>query len=290
MHSMTGYGSSQYKNRQVEIEVHVKSVNGRFLEIRFHLPKEYGPLENDLRKHFQSWSRGTIDVYVHRRPAAEARLKTVKVRSESAHFWAKTLKKLSNELKLSSEVSLRDILQMPFVMEHQDRVSLFPGEAKWLESQVKSAAAKCLKFRSREGLTLKKELIAQIKKLETLVSSMSSWRDEAMKNSQQRLKSRLATLEAESMDASRLALETALMIDKMDVHEEVVRLLEHIKACRQLLQNGEAKGKKLDFYCQELLREVNTIGSKSQLASLTQVVVNAKSTIEKFREQVQNIE
>ncbi len=79
-------------------------------------------------------------------------------------------------------------------------------------------------------------------------------------------------MEAEQLDASRLALETALMIDKMDVHEETVRLSEHVKACRALIHSGEARGKKLDFYCQELLREVNTIGSKSQLASLTQVV------------------
>ena len=119
---------------------------------------------------------------------------------------------------------------------------------------------------------------------------MEGWREEAMKSSHQRLKSRLAAVEAEQTDASRLALETALLIDKMDVHEEVVRLREHLKACRGLIQAGEARGKKLDFYCQELLREVNTIGSKSQLASLTHVVVEAKSVIEKFREQVQNIE
>lgn len=97
-------------------------------------------------------------------------------------------------------------------------------------------------------------------------------------------------MEAEQFDASRLALESALLIDKMDVHEEVIRLGEHLKACRGLIQAGNARGKKLDFYCQELLREVNTIGSKSQLASLTQAVVDAKSIIEKFREQVQNIE
>jgi uncharacterized protein (TIGR00255 family) len=104
----------------------------------------------------------------------------------------------------------------------------------------------------------------------------------------------LASLEGETLDAPRLALETALLIDKMDVHEEVVRLTEHVKACRELISrgddSGQGSGKKLDFYCQELLREVNTIGSKSQLASLTQVVVVAKSVIEKFREQVQNIE
>ena len=85
MKSMTGYGAHKSKNRQLEIEVHVKSVNGRFLEIRFHLPKEYSPFENDFRKVFgATWVRGTVDVYIHRRPGAEVRLQTVKIRGENA--------------------------------------------------------------------------------------------------------------------------------------------------------------------------------------------------------------
>jgi uncharacterized protein (TIGR00255 family) len=287
---MTGYGASQMKNRQLEIEVHVKSVNGRFLETRFHLPKEYAPFENDFRKVFQDWARGTVDVYVHRRPAADARLQTVNIKPQNAEHWAKTLKNLAKSLKLNHDVSLRDILQMPYVIEHQDRLSLVPGELKLVEAQLKKAKQKCEALRAKEGATLKKELLAQLRDLEKKIGEVDGWREEAMKGAQARLKSRLAAMDAEQLDASRLALETALMIDKMDVHEEVIRLMEHVKACRALINEGAARGKKLDFYCQELLREVNTIGSKSQLASLTQVVVDAKSIIEKFREQVQNIE
>lgn len=290
MNSMTGYGASQLKSRNLEIEVHVKSVNGRFLEVRFHLPKEYAPFENDFRKIFQGWSRGTVDVYVHRRVKTESRMKSVELRRENARHWSKELKALAKSLGLEDRLTLRDILQMPFVMEHQERQSLFPGELKLVESQIKAARKKCEVVRAKEGVALKKELLAQLKNLENGISRMEQWREEAMKSSHQRLKTRLAALEVEQMDSSRLALETALLLDKMDVHEEIVRLSEHVKACRGLIQAGEAKGKKLDFYCQELLREVNTIGSKSQLASMTQVVVDAKSIIEKFREQVQNIE
>lgn len=289
MNSMTGYGASQIKNRQLELEVHVKSVNGRFLEVRFHLPKEYAPFENDFRKVFQEWRRGTVDVYIHRKPALEARLQTVNIKVQNAKHWATTLKSLSKAVGIQDEVSLRDILQMPYVMEHQDRLSLLPGELKLVEGQLKKAMQKCQALRAREGQMLKKELLSQIRNLELKIGEVDKWREEAMKLAQQRLKSRLAAMEAE-LDASRLALETALLIDKMDVHEEVIRLGEHLKACRSLIQSDEGRGKKLDFYCQELLREVNTIGSKSQLASLTQVVVDAKSIIEKFREQVQNVE
>ena len=91
-------------------------------------------------------------------------------------------------------------------------------------------------------------------------------------------------------DPARLAVEAALAVDRTDVHEELVRLAEHVRVCRTLVGGTGARGKKLDFYGQELLREVNTIGSKAQGAALTQVVVSAKSIIEKFREQVQNIE
>jgi uncharacterized protein (TIGR00255 family) len=175
-------------------------------------------------------------------------------------------------------------------MEHQERVSLFPGEAAVATKALSKAATTCQAFRSREGANLRKELLSLVRALEGRLAAMEGWREEAVKSAQQRLKSRLATLDAEQLDASRLALETALMIDKMDVHEEIVRLREHLKACKALIQGKDARGKKLDFYCQELLREVNTIGSKSQLASLTQAVVDAKSVIEKFREQVQNVE
>lgn len=290
MKSMTGYGASQARSRQLELEIHVKSVNGRFLELRFHLPKEYAPFENEFRAAFTKWTRGTVDIYIHRKPAGDSRLEGTRIRAQTAAYWAKQLRALAKSLGIKNDLTLRDILQMPFVLEHQDRGALLPGELKLVESHLRKAVQKADQFRMREGVMLKKETLNLLKDLDSRVEEMTKWREEAMKGSHQRLKTRLAGLETEKMDPSRLALETALMIDKMDVHEEVVRLREHIKACRGLVSDGEARGKKLDFYCQELLREVNTIGSKSQLSSLTHAVVEAKSLIEKFREQVQNIE
>ena len=287
---MTGYGSSQHKSRQLELDVQIKSVNGRFLEIRFHLPKEYAPFENEFRKAFVGWQRGTVDVYVSRRPTGESRLQTVQLNEANARFWTKQLQGLATKLKLPADIHLRDVLQMPFVLETQERLALLPDEIKTLTKLLEKAAQQCQKMRLSEGLVLRKELIALLKSLEARVVSMEGWRQEAVEAAETRLQSRLAGLQREALDPTRLAMEMALVMDKMDVHEEIVRLREHVKACRALIEVEDARGKKLDFYCQELLREVNTIGSKSQLTSLTAIVVEAKSLIEKFREQVQNIE
>jgi uncharacterized protein (TIGR00255 family) len=295
MNSMTGYGSSRLKNHRLEIETHVKSVNGRFLEIRFHLPKEYSPYENDFRKIFTpGWARGTVDVYVHRRVLGGTGLPPVQLRTDHALYWLKRLRRLAKELDLKAEVSLPNVLQMPMVLESTDRSSLLAGELKFVAQEIQCAADECQRVRAREGSVLKKELQAQMKNLQACVPQLEEWRAEAFKNTQERLKSRLSSPETEGLDKSRLALEIALILDKMDIREEIVRLKEHVAACRDLITEStgadKSRGKKLDFYGQELLREVNTIGSKSQLASLTKVVISAKSIIENFREQVQNIE
>lgn len=290
MHSMTGYGSSAHKSRQLEIEVHVKSVNGRYLDLRFHLPKEYAPLESELKGCFDnSWRRGTVDIYVHRRLSSDAKMGGG-IRLVQAESWAKTLRALNKKLKIQQDITLRDVLAMPFVIETQDRSPLLDQEMKVLKAQIRDAAKGAQAFRKREGNTLKKELLNLLAQLEKCIKQMLEWRGQAQGQLQARLQTRIESFATSDIDPARLAVESALMADRMDVQEELVRLGEHIQSCRKLIQDGAAQGKKLDFFCQELLREVNTVGSKSGLAGLTQTVVEAKSIIEKFREQVQNIE
>jgi uncharacterized protein (TIGR00255 family) len=159
-----------------------------------------------------------------------------------------------------------------------------------LKSKLKEAAKSCHDFRSREGQMLKKELLSLSEQLLNCVKRLGEFREVAQVQAQTRLQARIVALGSEGLDPARLAVESALLTDKMDVQEELVRLEEHIQSCRKLIKEGGAQGKKLDFFCQELLREVNTIGSKSAMAPLTQTVVEAKSIIERFREQVQNVE
>ncbi len=290
MQSMTGYGSAKAKCGKIELEVHVKSVNGRFLELRFHLPKEFVNIENDLKDKLKEFKRGSVDVYVHRKKSRPKTEQKPELNIDQIAHWVKTLRAVQKKFSLESEIQIRDILQMPQVMESMDTGDFEPGEIKALEKALGEAAGECLKFRRREGLSLQKELLSQLSDLNLHLEKMRGWRAQAMAQIEARLAQRLGQLENADLDPARLAVESALLVEKMDVQEELVRLAEHISSCQKLVKKSEASGKKLDFYCQELLREVNTIGSKSQLASLTAVVVDAKSTIEKFREQIQNVE
>ena len=155
---------------------------------------------------------------------------------------------------------------------------------------LKKALASCLKERKREGVALKKDLNHQLQEITKVISRMQKLRTAANNELKKRFNSKLEKWQNLNYDPQRLAQELTINLDKVDINEEMSRLKEHIRSCKALIAGADGRGKKLDFYSQELLREVNTIGSKSQVSKLTEEVVNAKSIIERFREQVQNIE
>ena len=154
-----------------------------------------------------------------------------------------------------------------------------------------AALKSCEKERVREGEAIKKHLLVLVSGLEKEVQKILSLRNEANQHLQEKyeakIKSRLKTSE---IDYQRLSQEIVIQLEKGDINEEIQRLGEHVANFRMLVRNPQSEGKKLDFYTQELLREVNTIGSKSQISDITQSVIEAKTLIEKLREQVQNVE
>ena len=290
MNSMTGFGSHRFRGRDLELDVHVKSVNGRFLEVRLHLPKEFAPFEGEVRAALRGWDRGTVDVFVQRRPLRPRGRPTVQINDHHAVYWAKRLRDLNRKLGFTAEVTLRDVLAMPQVLEGDEAHVDARAELGPLIKATRAAVAACGRVRKSEGVRLKRELLGQLTALERLVKRLGTAQTSSRRAAASRLDARVVSLGGEPLDPARLAVETALVMEKVDVHEEMVRLREHVRACRLVITGGGARGKKLDFYGQELLREVNTIGSKSPGAELTNLVVEAKSVIEKFREQVQNIE
>ena len=203
----------------------------------------------------------------------------------------KNYKKLGKELGLKGEVSLLDVAGLPDVFTVTEQQSVAEKEKKVLMQAQKAAVKTAQTERLREGKALKSEVSKQLGHLGQLLKQIRTEVSEVKPKLEAKLKKRLASLiDEEDIDPQRQAQEVAILVDKSDVSEEVVRLEEHLKRFKELLKSEQSVGKKLDFYCQELLREFNTIGSKSSFAELTAKVLDAKSGVESLREQVQNIE
>lgn len=302
MKSMTGFGRSSSQSSGApavsestpEIDLSIRAVNGRFLEIRFHLPREYAGLESDFKAILQkTFSRGTLDIFVNR--ARKSQKAEVAANSQLASQFMSAYRQLGDDLKLAGEPSLDWLVRIPDVLAVREHSEITPEEATLAKTLLEDAAKKCDAERIREGAALKSELERHLSALETLSQSFETLKTEANSELEKRYRERLQTAIQKfgpggQLDEQRMAQEVVMQLDRADISEELQRLREHVKAYRDLLAKKEPQGKKLDFYAQELLREVNTIGSKSHIAKLTSLVVEAKTLVERIREQVQNAE
>ncbi len=292
MKSMTGYGRAAFTSKQLELEISVKAVNGRFLEMRFHLPREYMPYESEFKKLMGKYFvRGTLDIYVNRHLGAQADTTNIQVNTVLAKKWLKAYRDLSKKLSLHGEPSVDMILRVPDVLTIEEHSKVTEAECQMAQKLLAKAAASADTERKREGAGLRIELARLLAELEKFVKAMETHRQDANRELEKKFRERLGRLGLDqTLDAGRLAQEVMIQVDRSDINEEIHRLREHIKAYQDLVRSSESHGKKLDFYAQELLREVNTVGSKSQLTGLTNAVVEAKAIVERIREQVQNVE
>lgn len=290
---MTGFGRSDVTIDGINIDISVKSVNGRFLDVRQHLPKKYLSLESDVQKAAKKlFSRGSLDIYVQRSSKAGGSLSPLRFQTELAAQWIKEFRKVLKDLKINSDISAQDLLNhVPDFMVNDDADQLQKKEQQSFLKALSQALAKCAESRSQEGEFLRKTCLGYMATLEKNRELLLKQRDlfvsEAPAKMQERLKKILGEID---LDPQRVLQEVGHMVDRSDIEEELQRFGEHIKNVTQLFRSSEAQGKKLDFYAQELLREINTIGSKSQSAKITEIVVATKNTIEQLREQIQNIE
>lgn len=295
MKSMTGYGIFRLQNNDVSIEVSFRAVNGRFFENRFHLPKIYHVFESDLKKKMSEIiKRGTVDVYISRKLKTLGTNNKISINTRLAQDYLKSFRKLSKDLYLKDDVKLEMILRQPEMIQVEEAESVNSSELQILKKVFETALKKFDLERVREGQALKKDILKNIKDLQKLTLKISKLREEANKILQEKFEAKIkAKLPKESLsglDQARITQEIVIQIEKADINEEIVRLNEHLKNFEKLVDSVVVEGKKLDFYTQELLREINTIGSKSQISGITESVVDAKTLIERLREQVQNVE
>ncbi len=292
MKSMTGYGAARSHSSQVHLEISIRCVNGRFLETRFHLPKEYLSLEPELKKRLQSHiKRGTIDIFVSRKVSPESLAMNIKLNRPLAQRYVKILKEMATQMNVPPQFRPETVAHWPDVITRDLGTDIDTQEKNLMFRTFEKCLKACDSERNREGLFLKKDLDRTLKLLFVTVNQVQKLRASADGELQQKFELRMRSrLKGMEIDPQRLSQEVLIQLEKSDVNEEIVRLLEHIKNVQKLLSSADAEGKKLDFYIQELHREMNTIGSKSQVSSITQAVVEGKTIIERLREQVQNIE
>ncbi len=296
MKSMTGYGLARSQSNEVSIEVSVRAVNGRFLENRFHLPRGYYGFESDLKKKLTEFiKRGTVDVYISRKQKANSVSSKIVMNTKLASEYLKAFRKLSKDLQMNEAVKFELITRQSDVIQIEEQDQIAANEIILLKKTFEAALKKFEVERLREGLALKKDLQKNLKDLQKYVLKISKLREDANKMLQEKfeakLKSRLPKdAAAQGIDPQRITQEIVIQLEKADINEEITRLNEHLKNFEKIIELDVVEGKKLDFYTQELLREVNTIGSKSQVAGITESIVESKTLIERIREQVQNVE
>lgn len=293
MQSMTGFGQATAQMEGVLIEVSIKSVNGRYLEARPHIPKKFLPCEADMMKVLKKrFTRGTIDIYIQRQSEGSQGDVDFTFQNKVAKKWLTEFRKSLKDLKVKDNLEARDLIHIPDFMHVREPVGLNDKEKKLLLQVFEKAIDACQKERVREGESLRKISLEHLKNLHKQIKDLRSQREQFVKDASAKVEAKLQKWlqGAVTMEPSRLMQEVAVLVDRTDIAEELDRLSEHLKNVEDLLQGQGAHGKKLDFYAQELLREVNTIGSKSPSAKIVESVVTAKNIIEQLREQIQNIE
>lgn len=290
--SMTGYGKEAIQLEQHILSIEMRSINHRFLDITMKMPRNLLFLEESFKKVIKRFfSRGKIEVFITINGQGNIR-KNLQVDWDLLdqymdHFnQIKKLHQLEGEIPASILVSLPDIFEVYEEEEMNDELKIM------LQNVLEKACSELLAMRETEGAFLAKDILERLSRMKELTNSLQQLRVTVIKEYQERIKERIKQHISDTahLDISRIHQEVAILAEKGDITEELIRLDSHIEQMKKTLIEERNIGRKLDFICQEMHREANTIGSKSMDAEINQLDVLLKSEIEKIKEQVQNIE
>lgn len=291
IYSMTGYGRAEQDFEEYSIAVEIRSVNSRYLDINFRTPDILSTQEYELKKVVQEFcTRGQLSVRVNLN-SPENRWTKPTVDHALLSQYQQILQEMQNTLGIDEQPQLSDYLRLPDVVTFEEDLPDTDVLFARVEGVLKTALNELQGMRQKEGEALKQDFLERLTWLE---ESLENLQESASENSQtvlESLRSRIDNLlDDVPVDEDRLAQEVAYIADKVDTTEEIVRFQSHIKQFRNLLKDGDSVGKKLNFLLQEMNREINTIGAKSNNSEISHLVVDVKNELEKLREQVQNIE
>ncbi|WP_410511607.1 YicC/YloC family endoribonuclease [Paenibacillus sp. BR2-3] len=294
--SMTGYGQSSLHFGGYKISFEVKSVNHRYSEVVLRMPREWTGFEDMLRRKVQEHiKRGRVDVTINREQEEETASGLV-LNHSAVKSYIRAANELIREFGFSGELSLRDMLSLPDIMKNGEganaEAALSDSWRGVLEKGMEQSLHSLLEMRAREGRYLTADLELRLEKLEMLHSEMLELASLVVSEYRDKLRQRLTELNDGTFpfDEPKFGMEIAIFADRCNIDEELTRLYSHIDQCRTLLRGNDPVGRKLDFLIQEMNRETNTIGSKSNQLSLVNRVLEMKAELEKIREQAANLE
>ena len=287
--SMTGYGRGITVKNKLSAEVELKSVNSRFLEIVLKLPFALSDREYELREILKKKiKRGKLNCVIQFK--RDGNNDVAKVNEKKLKSYIALIEKVKKSARIKEEIKLEHILNNSDIISSPD-TGLTESEFNLVKSAFGTAIDELIKMKKNEGTELSKDLIKRINSIEKKVVSIEKEFKQSVTGYHQKLKERIEVLiQNSSADDQRMQTELALIADKADITEECVRLKSHLKFFIESIMKEKEPGRKLNFLCQELNREANTISSKSISTSITQKAVLIKEQIEKIREQIQNIE
>ena len=286
--SMTGFGKGEAVVGDKKFRVELRSLNSKQLDLSIKIPSKYRAAEAEVRSIVtRELQRGKVDCFV----SAEAAVAetSAHINREAFKAYAKELREVSAEggLTISDDVLLRSVLRMPDVVTNEER-EVSDDELKTILEATIIAAEELNKFRVQEGAILIADLLKRIDLIEQYRHEVEPFEGARVDVIKARIRENIEKMQIE-VDSNRLEQEMIFYIEKLDITEEKVRLDNHCNYFREVAREEEAPGRKLGFIAQELGREINTMGSKSNEANMQRLVVKMKDELEKIKEQVLNI-
>jgi len=289
--SMTGYGRVEGLCDGRNIIVEAKSVNHRFLEIALRMPASLYPLEMEYKKKIaERFKRGRIDVSIRLEGECSDTSK-VNLNMDIARGYFDVLSRIKTEFNIQEPVSIKSLISFRDIFTPPLETQLDADFLNSVEKMLQEALSILVNMRQDEGIVLFSDMQMRLQAIGEIIVDIRLRAPQVVLEYQKRLSERIKELTAGlELDAGRLAQEVAVMADRCDITEEIVRMQSHIGQFEALLQSDEAEGRKIDFLLQEMNREINTIGSKGNDVEIARQVIDVKSELGKLREQAQNIE
>lgn len=288
MKSMTGYGYTEHRDHQVHLVLELKSYNNRYLDISMSLPPSLSRLEPRVREYLGSKiARGRVELFIRVTDLDEEM--EVMVDRKVVENYVHVLSELAQTAGIPAEIKIDHLLSLEGVLKTERNPDV---EAYWqlLEPRLEALLADFEATRAREGETTQADIASNLAVVSRSLETIDGYSAELETQIKNNLRVRFLEMMGDGVDETRIMSETAVMLVKSAIAEEIVRIRSHLDHFREVMGQNQPVGKKLDFICQELGREINTIGSKSAIMEVNQSVIDVKDALEKIREQLRNVE